>query len=313
MSRMTTWSSMTLVAVTAAASVAAVVFATAASATYPGVANGRLAFGTTLDGNTDVYSVRPSGAAWHRLTDQAGFDACPAYSSDGQWIAWCSFESPSGTGTGGIWVMRQNGTEKQQVTSPFGAFPDFSPNDEKIAFLGAPPGSTNVDIWVVDRDGSNLTRLTSAAGQDQFPAWSPDGSKIVFESTRTGVKQVWVMNSDGTDQTQLTFDPTPKDQVPDWSPDGSQIAYVERTNPTGGDLWLMNADGSGQHAITSGADKLGTAWSPDGAQIATLDWPTRTVEIMNADGSGLQRVHPGGIQFVPGWQPRGAGDVGEND
>jgi hypothetical protein len=69
----------------------------------------------------------------------------------------------------------------------------------------------------------------------------------------------------------------------------------------------MNADGSDAHAITSGADKLGTAWSPDGSQIATLDWPSRTVEIMNADGTDTHAVHPRGIQFVPGWQPRGTG------
>jgi hypothetical protein len=60
------------------------------------------------------------------------------------------------------------------------------------------------------------------------------------------------------------------------------------------------------------ADKLGTAWSPDGSEIATLDWPSRTVEVMNADGTNVHPVRPGGIQFVPAWQPRDtdAGDDG---
>jgi Tol biopolymer transport system component len=283
-----------------AAVVGAAVLAAGATATYPGATNGRLAFGITVDGNTDVYSVLPSGEALHRLTDDPGFDACPAYSSDGKWIAWC--------GPGGIWVMKRNGTEKRQLTT-FGAFPDISPDGSKVTFSGPPSGSTNADVWVVDIDGGGLTRLTTTAGFDRFSAWSPDRSKIVFVSSRTGIAQIWVMNANGDGQTQLTFDSLPKDQVPDWSPDGSEIAFVTQTHPTGGDIWIMNADGTEAHAITSGADKLGTAWSPDGTKIATLDWPSRTVEVMNSDGTGVHAVHPGGIHFVPGWQPRGTGSV----
>src|SRR5437899_3043132 len=145
---------------------------------------------------------------------------------------------------------------------------------------------------------------------------SVDGNKIVFNSNRTGTSQVYVMNADGSGQTQLTFDSAPKDQVSDWSPDGSKIAYLADThgisdvvNPSWGDIWVMNADGSGQHAITHNATDYGTAWSPDGTRIATLDMPTRTVYTLNAaDGSDAQAVHPGGLQFVPGWQPRGTGD-----
>jgi len=134
--------------------------ATTAHATYPGSTSGRLAFGITLDGNTDVYSVRPNGNALRRLTDDPGFDACPANSADGEQVAWC--------GPGGIWAMNQDGTDKRRLTS-FGTFPDFSPDGSKIAFSGAPTGSTNVDIWVVDADGSNLTQLTSAPGATGSP------------------------------------------------------------------------------------------------------------------------------------------------
>jgi Tol biopolymer transport system component len=277
---------------------------TTARATYPGNTNGRLAFAITVDGNTDVYSVLPNGHALHRLTDDPGFDACPAYSADGERIAWC--------GPGGIWLMNLDGTDKRQLTT-FGTFPDFSPDGSKIVFGGAPSGSTNVDVWAVDVASGGLTRLTDTAGLDRFPAWSPDGTKIVFQSSRTGIAQVWVMDPSGGDQSQLTFDPVSKDQLPDWSPDGARIAFVEQTHPAGGDIWVMNADGSDAHAITSGADKLGTAWSPDGSRIATLDWPSRTVEIMTVDGAETRSVHPGGIQFVPGWQPRGTGldDAGE--
>ena len=265
-------------AITAVAAVATLVaLATlvgSARATYPGATNGSIAFGMNVGGDVDVYTALPNGQDLRRLTDDAHFDACAAYSADGQRIAYCSGQSG---GPVQVWTMKQNGTDKQQVTH--------------------------------------------MSGPAIFPDFSPDGSEIVFNSNRTGTgtgtSQVYVMNADGSGQVQLTLDSAPKDQVSDWSPDGSKIAYLADThgisdvvNPSWGDIWVMNADGSGQHAITSGASWYGTAWSPDGTSIATLDLPSRTVYTLNAsDGSDAQAVHAGpGPQFVPGWQPRGTGE-----
>jgi Tol biopolymer transport system component len=311
-----------------AAAIALVALAAAsgpARATYPGATNGRIAFGINVGGNVDVYSVRPNGRDLRRLTDDPGFDACAAYSADGRRIAYCSGQ---GGGPVQVWTMKQNGTHKRQVTHMSGPaiFPDFSPDGSKIVFTAKPADSPTRDIYVISSDGTGLTRLTSGVGNNAYPAYSPDrlellagcrfrrhGSKIVFTSDRTGTWQVWLMNADGSGQHQLTFDPLPKDQVPDWSPDGSKIAYLADTHgiadtvsPSWGDIWVMNADGSAQHPITSGATYYGTAWSPDGTRIATMNMPTRTVYTVNAaDGSDPQVVHGLGLQFVPGWQPRG--------
>jgi TolB protein len=287
-----------------------------ARATYPGDTNGRIAFGMTVGGNTDVYSSLPDGQDLQRLTTDPGFDACAAFSADGQRIAYCSGQ---GGGPVQIWTMNQDGSDKRQVTHLSGAaiFPDFSPDGSKIVFTAKPADSTTRDIYVINSDGTGLQRLTSGVGNNTYPAFSPGGSKIVFDSDRTGTFQVWLMKADGSHQKQLTFDSAPKDQVPDWSPDGSRIAYLADTHgvadtvsPSWGDVWVMHANGKGQHAITSGASYYGTAWSPDGTRIATLDWPSRTVYTIDArDGSGAQAVHPGpGVQFVPGWQPLGTGD-----
>ena len=288
-------------------------FSGSARATYGGATNGLIAFGMNVNGNTDIYSARPDGRDLRRLTDDPGFDACAAYSADGRRIAYCSGQ---GGGPVQVWTMKQNGTNKQQVTnmSATAIFPDYSPDGSKIVFC-AGTSTFARDIYVVNSDGSDLTRLTSGDGNNVYPAFSPNGQKIVFTSNRTGTSQVWLMNADGSDQRQLTFDSQPKDQVPDWSPDGSKIAYLADTHGIAdmgnswGDIWVMNANGSDQHTITNGASWYGTAWSPDGTRIVTLDFPSRTLYTLNAaDGSDAQAVHPGpGPQFVPGWQPRGTG------
>ena len=301
-------------AITAAAAVLALVGLAAvvgsARATYRGETNGRLAFGININGNTDVYSVQPDGQDLQRLTTDPGFDACAAYSADGSRIAYCSGQ---GGGPVQVWTMKRDGSDKQQVThmGVTAIFPDFSPDGSKIVFC-AGPSTFARDIYVANSDGSDLTRLTSDVGNNVYPAFSPNGRKIVFTSNRTGTSQVWLMNADGSNQRQLTYDSQPKDQVPDWSPSGGKIAYLVDTHGIAdmgnswGDIWVMNANGSQQHAITHDATDYGTAWSPDGRRIATLDLPTRTIYTVNArDGSDRVAVHPGGLQFVPGWQPLG--------
>src|SRR5580765_535401 len=306
-------------AVAAALALAALAAATGpARATYPGATNARIAFGINVNGNTDVYTARPDGQDLRRLTTDPGFDACAAYAADGRRIAYCSGQ---GGGAVQVWTMNQDGTDKQQVThmSVTAIFPDFSPDGSKIVFC-AGPSTFARDIYVVNSDGSDLTRLTSGAGNNVYPAFSPNGRKIVFTSNRTGTSQVWLMNADGSNQRQLTFDLQPKDQVPDWSPNGSKIAYLADTHGIAdmgnswGDIWVMNANGAHQHQITSGASFYGTAWSPDGTRIATLDFPSRTVYTVDAaNGSDRQAVHPAGVQFVAGWQPRETGDDGADE
>jgi TolB protein len=217
--------------------------------------------------------------------------------------------------------MKQNGTDKQQVTNMSGPaiFPKFSPDGNEITFSAKPADATARNVYVVPSDGGTPQQLTSV-GNNTYPSFSPDGSKIVFTSDRTGTWQVWVMDANGDNQTQLTFDSLPKDQVPDWSPDGTKIAYLADTSGAvdaggTGDIWVIDANGGNPHPITSGGRFLGTAWSPDGTRIATLDRSTATgtVVTLNAsNGSDLQAVHPGGSQFVPGWQPRGTNTEGED-
>jgi Tol biopolymer transport system component len=302
-----------LFVVGACAIVALVGSAGPARATYPGSNDGRLAFGDDLEPTgavPQIYSILPNGNDFRQLTDSPGQNICPSYSADGKEIAFCSGR----TGAVEIWKMKQNGTQEIQVTrlGQRALFPDFSPDGTKIVFSNPAPGAPPLsppEIWAIDSAGhGSPERLTNSPGMDGLPVYSPDGAKIAFISSRTGIPQVWVMNADGGNPVQLTFDPAPKGQLPDWSPDGSKIAY--QSSATGnGDIYVMNANGSDQTQLTHTPEQeFGTAWSPDGDQIAFVRvlGPTavdRAIYVMNADGSDQHFVHQG--SRVPAWQPRG--------
>src|SRR5262249_2666796 len=110
----------------------------------------------------DVYSVLPGGQAMHRLTDDPAFDACADYSADGTQIAYCSSRGDP-TGQFDIWTMKQNGKDKRRLTQLGGGatFPDFSPDGSKIAFGARPAGAANVDVYVMNADGSDVVQLTT--------------------------------------------------------------------------------------------------------------------------------------------------------
>jgi TolB protein len=281
--------------------------ATPALATYPGL-NGRIAFGSDVGGNVDIYSARPNGRGVRRLTDDPRFDACPAYSADGRTIAWCKEMAPAPRVVE-IWTMRADGSDQRQLThlGGFATFPDFAPDGRRVAFTGSLPPSTDPEILSINRRGTELVNLTESPGPDLFPAYSPDGRRIAFISARSGSLQVWVMNADGSHPVQLTTDAAIKGQLPDWSPDGRQIAYATDDPALGRDIWIIDADGRNPRQVTNdGAIQAGPAWSPDGRSLAYLeigaDNLRRVYVVCAADGKP-RALAPFGNQFVPAWQP----------
>jgi WD40-like Beta Propeller Repeat/HYR domain len=92
---------------------------------------------------------------------------------------------------------------------------EFPGVNGKIAFISSRDG--NNEIYIMDGDGSNQTRLTNNSADDRAPAWSADGSKIAFRSSRDGNGEIYAMGSDGTNRTNLTNNPA-LDDFPDWGP-----------------------------------------------------------------------------------------------
>jgi uncharacterized protein YjdB len=124
--------------------------------------------------------------------------------------------------------------------------PAFSPDGSRIAFVSQRDG--NGEIYVMNADGTDRTRVTNDPLTDGRPSFTPDGQTIVFHSSRTaGKQQIWSVNVDGTGLTQLTRDSV--NASPSVSHDGQTIAYVSTRNKDG-DIWLMAKDGTSQRQFT---------------------------------------------------------------
>lgn len=199
------------------------------------------------------------GSRIQQLTFQ-GENFFPAWSPDGKWIAYDSnSESPNGMNF--IWLMRPDGSEKRRITyEPSQGeirMPHWSPGGNKIVHIRYLVGTFSSEIFIMDSNGTNPNRLTFNNATDRHPRYSPDGTKIVFQSQAVGVPQIWLMNADGTGLKQLT---TEGGFYPSWSPDGRKIVFIGWTNNSfnsynprqNGTVWVMNADGSNKRQLTYG-------------------------------------------------------------
>jgi tricorn protease-like protein len=153
-------------------------------------------------------------------------------------------------------------------------------------------------------DGKVLRRLTKSEGLNTSPTWSPSGKRIAFASDRnTQENDVYVMNADGSGQTDIASLGRVDSHSPSWSPAGARIVFVRDLNDAAGeDLYVMNADGSGVHRIVTapGFDNS-PAWSPDGELIAYVHGTLlRTVR---PDGSEMRTLAKNAGQ--PSWSASG--------
>jgi Tol biopolymer transport system component len=132
------------------------------------------------------------------------------------------------------------GQDRQSLTSSgFNMWPAFSPDGKKIAFGSSRDGE--FEIYTMDADGNNASRLTNSSGMDARPAWSPDGKRLAFTSNRDGNHEIYVMNADGTGQRRLTNHPE-RDDYPSWHPDGKRLVMVSERDGRF-DLYLVNVEG----------------------------------------------------------------------
>ena len=232
----------------------------------------RIAFYSDRDSNPEIYMIDPDTGETKRLTDDPAFDDSPELSPDGSRIVF--------------------------LTARHDPLPEF-PN-------------LKYEIYIIDIDGSNLTRLTTTDAAEDHPSWSPDGDRILFDADydQDGLYEIYVMNADGSSLMRLTFNET-SDQFADWSPDGNRIAYSSYSAGDW-DIYVMDADGRNPHQLTDSSKwELFPDWSPDGAEIAFNGLVPHSgntdVFVMNADGSEVRQLtNESGFDENPAWSPDGS-------
>ena len=175
----------------------------------------------------------------------------------------------------------------------------------KIAFTSLRDG--NAEIYVMNADGSNQTRLTNNPANDSWPNWSPDGTTIAFQSNRDGNFEIYVMNADGSNQTRLTNNKE-GNFCPAWSPDGTKVVFISNRDGNS-EVYIMNVDGTNQLRLTknTGIDQNPT-WSPDGTKIvfsAIGSGGTAEIYIMNPDGSNQTAITKSAMGTTPSYSPDG--------
>jgi len=271
-----------------------------------GVFGSKIAFVSTINGNKEVYACDFDGFNPRQITRHKSISLSPAWSGDGQWLAYVSYAK----GKPDIFIKNLKNNLGAIVNHKgINISPDWMPGKLNLAATLSVSG--NQEIYLLTRKGEIIKRVTKSWGSNVSPKFSPDGKKIAFTSSRSGNPQIYIQGLDSEEAQRVTF--TGKyNTSPAWSPDGKRIAYVgiEKNKIN---IFVISVDPHISNPVQLTADQGDNedpCWSPDGSLIvfkSTRKGGRAHLFVMTAAGTDQrQLLSLSGVQSEPDW----SGDTG---
>lgn len=281
----------------------------------------RIVYSCGFDFILDICSMNPDGSDEVMLTNDGTNDHDPEVSPSGQQIAWTKFSDQ-------VWVMDVDGSNAH-ILGKFGApvfAPTWSPTGTMLAFGCWTQGSPDQGICTANADGSGRELVFESLGATQ-PDWSPNGSKIAFESEfGLDALDIFVLDLKSGEAINVTNTAGLDEHGARWSPDGLRIAFWGESGMAVNKAYVMDANGANREVLFSPmffAHPSSPAWSPDGLQVALIcdhtvssDRELCVVDVKSrelVDDIELASTHPSEGWTEPFWGSTGGTQQGDVD